>query len=124
MRTSKLFRLAVRLGSAMKFDPFIFTLGVGKRADRRAASGSIRPEGKMFVGLPDPSTPIGTPQKPLGFRFETCARRALKISPRKVGCPLQSTATWFVELPIASTDIAGVVVRKLEKLPPISAGVG
>src|ERR1700723_904444 len=124
MRTSKLLRLAVRRGAEIKFDPFKSIFGAGKRAERRAASGSIRFVGKIFVGLPAPSTPMGTPHIPLGFRFEDFANRELKISPTNVGWPLQSTAGGFVGLPLLSTHIAGVFVRKLEKSPPISAGVG
>src|SRR5580704_9669601 len=124
MRTSKLLRLAVRRGSEMKLEPFKSIFGAGKRADRRAAKGSISVVGKIFVGLPAPSTPIGNPQTPLGFRFEDFASRELKISPTNVGWPLQSTAGVFVAMPFISTDIAGVFVRKLEKSPPISAGVG
>src|SRR5271154_500409 len=124
MRTSKLLRLPVRRGSAMKLAPLKLMLGAGKRAERRAASGSISPEGKIFVGFPAPSTPMGNPQTPLGFRFEDFVNRVLKISPRNVGCPLQSTAGVFVALPFISTDSAGWLVRKLEKSPAISAGVG
>src|SRR5271155_1935073 len=124
MRTSKLLRLAVRRGSAMKLEPFKLILGAGKSAESRAASGSISVDGKIFVGLPAPSTPMGNPQTWLGFRFEAFVIRVLKISPRNVGCPLQSTAGIFVALPFISTDMAGVCDRKREKAPPISAGVG
>jgi hypothetical protein len=67
--------------------------GIGKSAEIRAASGSIEPAGKIFVGAPDALTPIGTPQYPLGFRLDACTSRVLKISPTYVGLPLQSTAT-------------------------------
>src|ERR1700690_3277965 len=99
MRKSKLLRLAVRRGSEMKLAPFKSILGAGKRAESRAASGSINIDGKIFVGLPAPSTPIGNPQTPLGFRFEVFVNRVLKISPANVGWLLQSTAGVFVDLP-------------------------
>ena len=47
----------------------------------RAASGSIKPLGKIFVGFPAPSTPMGTPQYPLGFKLDAWVNRELKISP-------------------------------------------
>src|SRR5260370_40261576 len=93
MRMSKLLRLSLRLGSERKLFPEILALGVGNNAAKRAPSGSISPLGKMLVGAPEPL--IGTPHRPFGLRPDCWVSRVLKISPIKVGLPLQSSAVVF-----------------------------
>src|SRR6266481_7906685 len=90
MRISKLLRFSIRLGSDRKLFPLISALGTGNNAARRAASGSVRPVGKMLLGVPEPL--IGTPHRPFGFSEDCWVSRVLKISPPKVGLLLQSTA--------------------------------
>jgi hypothetical protein len=77
----------------LKFGLLVF--GAGYRAASFAArlSTDVPPAVlNRFVGLPLPSTPMGTPQNPFGLRFDACVNRALKSSPTKVGLPLQSSA--------------------------------
>src|SRR5450755_1656680 len=88
-RTSKLLRVSLRTGTARKLK-FGLTneFGAGSNAAIRAASGSTDPAGKIFVGWPAPSVPIGTPQNPEGLASVTGTGRvclALNISPTKVG---------------------------------------
>src|SRR6202050_4844017 len=88
-RTSKLLRGSLRTGTARKLKAGLTNdFDVGIIAASRAASGSTDPAGKIFVGWPAPSTPIGNPQNPEGLAGVSRTGRvrlALKISPTKVG---------------------------------------
>src|SRR5581483_1710734 len=84
MRTSKLFRLSCRTGLERKLKPFPATLAWGYKLTNAAAKGSI-----FVIMLPAK----GTPHRPVGLpgALDNPVCRVSKISPAKVGLPLQSS---------------------------------
>src|SRR5437588_7298849 len=84
MRTSKLFRLSCRTGLDRKLNPLPLTLARGYSLVKAAASGS----GVVMVLFAN-----GTPHRPVGLPglLERPVCRVSKISPAKVGLPLQSS---------------------------------